>query len=567
MSPALAFLGHVRQRLGPPALALRTGRFAPVLWAAAAFALLFTAFTAWVHHTYAGHFDGPFHASHLFGLPDAELAAGLRPVYPYSSSGWDGQFYYHLANDPFLRADTARHFDNPSYRAQRVGVPLLARALATLAGRSVVPPWLYHALQFGLTCLGFGVLTWWLRRQGKSPWYACAWLCGGGVQLSLPHGLLDAPADALFIAAFAALLSRRLAWYAVAAALLVLTREGFVVFPAAVFLATLCGRVAWDRPNYWARLAITALPGVVLLAWTGYVAWRLGISLLAPERNIPGLTSKPFVAFWQRLVFDAQNNLLQEGWLTLVTGATLAVLTALALLRARRCLAMACALPFLLLTCCLGTIIWHDRTGYLKCTSAVVALGVFLVPYARGRLLAVVLTAQALIGAQIVAERALYPFCLSPEAAALDTGPLPPRLPAEPKVLADIRSSVRWVNAAPEIALAGNYRGFWRFAHVEPVVFELEVTNLSAEPWPYSPRGERNEVVLGCRQFSTDGMHQEVLKLPKALGPGESCRVLWPQYLKPMHHQFVFSVVQCGEPWFSDRNPEYGCSHVVKVTR
>jgi hypothetical protein len=76
------------------------------------------------------------------GGPSGLVVAGDASVHPdrpadlavvhEDSTGYDGQFVYRLALDPFTRAGTAYGItlDNPPYRQQRIGLPLAAWAVA-----------------------------------------------------------------------------------------------------------------------------------------------------------------------------------------------------------------------------------------------------------------------------------------------------------------------------------------------------------------------------------------------------------------------------------------------------
>src|SRR5207245_1256120 len=136
------------------------------------------------------YYYGPFLTSNVFGVPEADRAAGIEPVCP-TVPGWDAQFYYFQSNDLSITSDAQHHIDNPSYRYQRVGMPLLARVVATLCGYSRTPPHLYHVVQLFVTSLGFGVLVWWLAQHQINKWMALCWLGNAGLLMALFNGLPD----------------------------------------------------------------------------------------------------------------------------------------------------------------------------------------------------------------------------------------------------------------------------------------------------------------------------------------------------------------------------------------
>src|SRR5215813_2420377 len=73
-----------------------------------------------------------------------------------NSGGYDGQFYYRLALDPFTskRTDFGITLDNPSYRHQRILYPFLAWVMS--AGRADLAPW---AMLF-INCAGLCLIGW-----------------------------------------------------------------------------------------------------------------------------------------------------------------------------------------------------------------------------------------------------------------------------------------------------------------------------------------------------------------------------------------------------------------------
>ncbi len=191
-----------------------------MLWGLAAWIILEGAFLVWVHRNAEGDSSRVFLPGAHFQVP-AEAAAGIRPV---AKIGYDGQMYYWMSNDLFGRYNAHEHMDEALYRYQRIGIPLIAGGTASLLGFELTPPLLYHTVQFGLTALGFGALVYWLLMNQLSPLYALGWLVSAGTLQSLWLGILDAPADALFVLTLLAVLAGRLRWYAPLATLLVLAR-------------------------------------------------------------------------------------------------------------------------------------------------------------------------------------------------------------------------------------------------------------------------------------------------------------------------------------------------------
>src|SRR5208282_2101510 len=74
------------------------------------------------------------------------------PLGLFSKNGYDGQFYYRLALDPFTKQQTAFGItlDIPPYRQQRILYPMLVHALAL--GRAQWVPWALIAVNYLAIC-------------------------------------------------------------------------------------------------------------------------------------------------------------------------------------------------------------------------------------------------------------------------------------------------------------------------------------------------------------------------------------------------------------------------------
>ncbi|MBM3556180.1 MAG: hypothetical protein FJX47_11590 [Alphaproteobacteria bacterium] len=274
---------------------------------------LSAAFTFWINRAYQGDPLGSFMLSEAYGLPKRLADAGLQPV---GRLGWDSQFLYMIANDPWAAdPDTKDHIDLPAYRYQRGGIAILAHYLSRALGFDLASPVVYHALQIFIVALGFTAIASWLRAHGRNPLWACAWLFSPGVPESLAHGLGDPVADALFAIAVVSALRGALWLYVPAAVLLPLVRESFVLVTGAIALATLFGRVAWqDRipvplgrdPRSWLEsvnwpvVVTAALPLIPFAAWQVFLWWRFGETAAQSGTTGLHLLDLPFRQAWSQ---------------------------------------------------------------------------------------------------------------------------------------------------------------------------------------------------------------------------------------------------------------------------
>ena len=530
-----------------------------IVWGLGGFALLQTILVVFVHYSCEGYYYRAFLPGYALGIPEREAAAGMKPI---TALGWDAQCYYYQSNDLLARRDARLHIDNPMYRYQRIGVPLMAGTLAGVFGYELTPPFLYHTLQTFLTAAGFGILVYWLQVQKLSPLYAFAWLLAGGTTHSLLYGMPDPVGDAFFALAFCSLLSRRMVLFAAAATMLVLIREGYVLLPATVWLLTALGRFPWsDERGYMRRLAILAVPGVVLIGWTVYLTWQLGVSPIEARKGSP-LTDWPFIGFVKCLRMMWRTGNYYELKLIFPTIISLVVISVAMLRHFRKSWALAACMPYVLLTTMLGTTIWETYAGHMKANGTILMLGMFLLPLEKGVLLRFVLAMQVVAGGYVLLlnKVELAPFFAPASAANIQLLERPATGP-EYVVVGDRRSSIEWIDRKD--VLRRQYQGPLKAVHRELVPISVAVTNHTDQPLETGPN--RRAVRLGSILYKADG--RSVLSIVRTaidrpIMPGETRKVTVQLELgKPRKFVLQLSLVQDPNDWFFHTDPKYGARY------
>jgi hypothetical protein len=124
--------------------------------------------TSTVLKRYEGRPTSLFMIGERFYVQGPEEILGFKPYVHADSFGFDGQFFYFLAHDPFLRRGAYRFLDDPRLRAQRVGYPLLAWLLA-LGIKPLLPASLYLVNMLAL--LGSVALLGARARQAGRPYF------------------------------------------------------------------------------------------------------------------------------------------------------------------------------------------------------------------------------------------------------------------------------------------------------------------------------------------------------------------------------------------------------------
>jgi hypothetical protein len=548
-----------------------TGYAPPVPAGIAAGLLCFGFLTIWyalyVHYFFLGMWGGPFLFSTCFGIPPATAEAGVVPVCEDPIQGWDGQFYYHQSNDPFLIGDGPKYIPYPGYRYQRNFISMVAFVASRAVGYTVTPPLLYQMIQIGLASAGFGVLVWLLREHKLSSHLSLVWLLSGGVIWSMFCGLPDTPADALFIIAAAALYKKHLPTYLLAASMLVLCREGYALFSATVFGLTVLNLIDWNTGlSRWQRVALTTIPGFVVIGWAYFCAHQLGEPFLSHSGGSwGGLVDWPFAAFKRCLLIDVERNRPGEIFYKVVTAFGLIAIIVEAVRHARQSIIALTTIPYMVLMSMTGTVIWDGATGYFKAVSSVLMIGVLLLRYSKSDILRVALIANLVVGAYFTyianykTMQTRAPVDLN--AVRISTKKpfvLPPVAPATILADAKCRMAVEAFNAEHRDQLAN-------FPQLEGKVqmYSVTATNLGDSPWLLTAPG-MNCVCLAIRVLNADGrsVYEGRGWLTADVAPTGSAtfNVILPTPRKAGDYTVRFGMIQEGRFAFEEKDPESATS-------
>ena len=405
-------------------------------------------------HSLGGHFDEFIQPGTKYTFPDNIRRHGASMDTPRGESGWDGQFYYYIADDPLALRDTSAHLDMPRYRYERIGVPLVAYVGSSLAGRGWVSPKFYFATCVALILLASYVLALYVSRAGLSPYWVLLWSLGGAPLFSVCFGFVDGAADALLIIAVVAFLDDRRRWYVLFMTLAILGRESYAVVAISLALVSLSrDLLATSRVEHRLRLGtivsgvslqwIHAVPVVVTLAWQLY----LNVHLTEGFPVMPGLLAFPFASalhyFLQSVggqtlsTLDLPGHHLELTFPRYSQAVGLGCFIALVFFAIFRSLhdfvrsralnkygtalsSLAAGIALMGLYACLGpTMVW-EPVGYVKAASLVWALYLVSAAGLRSRPSSVVGLAAfgiAVFGAYSIYDRVSQPAPLPPEGA------------------------------------------------------------------------------------------------------------------------------------------------------
>jgi hypothetical protein len=188
------------------------------------------------------------------------LFAADAPILVTPGGGYDGQFYYRMAIEPFGTDQFVNgvEFDRPAYRQQRIVYPLLAYAVTVLTPLSVV-----QAL-VAVNVAAVGVMTYFAARIAqtfeRSALFGLVLLAWPAFIFTLALDLAELVAAAAVVAAMYFAVRRKHGIAALILVVAVLTRETTILVAVAGLLVT--------------RRWVYAWPGVALTVWHGAI-WML----------------------------------------------------------------------------------------------------------------------------------------------------------------------------------------------------------------------------------------------------------------------------------------------------
>jgi len=164
----------------------------------------------------------------------AQLPRGVVIADP-NEAGYDGQFYYRLALDPFNWARTAYGITmDQSYRYTRIGYPVLAW-LVSFGQHQLVPYVLVLINLVGVAAMAFlgGVFA---REYGRHALFGLAFAAYFGLVISVGRDTAEPVAEACMLGGLLAYRRSRYLLAAGAFAFGTITRETILIAPGAIFV-------------------------------------------------------------------------------------------------------------------------------------------------------------------------------------------------------------------------------------------------------------------------------------------------------------------------------------------
>ena len=323
---------------------------------------------------------------HLFGFisfnqkrVDATESV-IPPQFVSESFGYDGQYYFRLALDPFSTEEEVQglSIDNPPWRQQRILLPALTWMIAR--GDPELSAWIMLAINLlsvaGIALSG-GAL---LRFYGLSPWPALLLAFYPGFAISVERFLSEPLSFFLLLLSLLSLAHKRVALAGVVLALAVLARETALAAALALagiwflqvvlrlkfdqwkapgplfWMPALVTYFAWQSwlQHIWAAAAYSAAERGSLLVWplSGVFNSFLKLVTEISINNVFFLIMMLAVFAWVLMVaFSVRNSTGPYRWLWLA---------------------------YLALASLLGTAIWDNSPGFLRILTELNLLGMLI---------------------------------------------------------------------------------------------------------------------------------------------------------------------------------------------
>lgn len=556
---------------------------------------LITAFffmAVYLHGPLRGDFGKFFLPAKMFGVPAELRLHGIEELYTgEKESGWDGQFYYYISNDPFALKDTASHLDASAYRYQRIGLPFLANLVSKLTLQPWVSPLTYYLTSLSIILIAVGMLAAFLKHSRLNPYFALFWALGFGTQVTQLNALPDAAADGLLIIALICLSRGWLYQYVFSIAFASLAREAYVVFPCCLALAGILFYLRSRPAKLWISLETWivcvhkiwyhAIPVTIFVAWHFYLRIRFGVS---PSSQASGILGGPLVSTFNYMIAGLRGNhplvgvgnpAYQEGFGILLYLALLVTsVYSLFFLVRKKCfgakqhvddgLVVGAALGFfilILMYLCFGPVVMMHHTGYIKAAN----IFLFTIPFCFAicevepkKIVVVILSVVVVFFSYLLWKRiASEPYL--PQAYSVAY------VSSEPVCLKGY-SALIGVDSIQDVPpKSWTQRVFSK--HL--IVVNTKLTNTSGEVFsPFIGKGSVNISYKWIDSIS----HKEVADgirsmLKESLAPNQSTtvpvRVLMPR--KPGDYILRISPVQEGCHWFYDVNPVVAVNIPYKI--
>lgn len=290
-------------------------------------------------------------------MEPSETPEGM--FYFEQSKGYDGQFFYFIARDPFITGDMYKRIDVPAYRYQRIIYPLLAH-IAAGGNIARIPKMMVRVNLFAIM-IGTMFVILMLRMNGLSSWYALFYPLMNGFLLTLLRDLSGPVSMAFLIAAIYFLTMRKDILCAVLLSLAVLSRE----VTAAVIPVLILDQVFMKKQPR--RAFVPALSLVPFILWQIYIYVRLHIPPWTGGRRNFGAPLTAMLSHIREITTSGEKLLSEQALLVLFVAITILTIAAAVrhLLKTRSIISL-CLLGYSIMPLMMTHNVWIEPWSYCR---------------------------------------------------------------------------------------------------------------------------------------------------------------------------------------------------------
>lgn len=265
----------------------------------------------------------------------AELPPGVHQVL---RAGYDGQFYYRLALNPFNWAQTAYgiRMDQP-YRYTRIGYPLVVW-IVSLGHHSVVPVMLVVVNLLSIAAMGVlgGMFA---RESGRSALWGLLFVAYFGLVISVGRDTMEPLSDACMLAGMLCYRRERYVWASLLIGYAVVTNETSAALPVAIGLLRVwqCWKARAIKPER--KDLAWVVPGIALVILELAQKAFAGLKSSAASSDVTRNLTFPFQGIIDGLYTDVRHMSWTHMGLydyNLLEFVTLAAFVVMALLLIRK---------------------------------------------------------------------------------------------------------------------------------------------------------------------------------------------------------------------------------------
>jgi len=311
-------------------------------------------------------------AGDVFVEPDATPSDLLVQA---DSAGYDGQFFYRLALDPFTteKTDFGIRIDAPAYRQQRILYPLITWAL-TRASSLSVPATLILVNWLGLGAIAF-LAALLCQHAGRHPLWGLVIAGHPGFLFTLARDLSEITAAAFVLGGLVLWQRKRLAGAALAFTLAVLARETALLVPIGISVGIWIESRSKDIAWLFAAAVAFGLWQLALANQWGVLPFEASNALAAPFTGMAKFVSAYIPP-------DGAVALSYLAGAAYLSGIVAVAAISIRGREANRALSTTWAL-YLALATVLSWSVWIEDIAFLRATTELQIFSVLLIAYRR----------------------------------------------------------------------------------------------------------------------------------------------------------------------------------------